>query len=122
MEEIIKGVTAGSRATYQLNYEFGIPAVHNDPNLASWIQGLLKKSLGEDSVVMDLPPSMGGEDFALFQQKAPGVYMFLGTKTEENPLYPIHHAKYSLDERVLPIGVRVFCEIAYHFSWGLMGP
>ncbi len=98
-----------------MNYEFGIPAVHNDPKLANWIQGVLKKSLGEDSVMMDLPPSMGGEDFALFQEKAPGVYMFLGTNSAENPVYPIHHAKYSIDERVLPIGVKVFCEITTAF-------
>ncbi|MCX7787226.1 MAG: amidohydrolase [Spirochaetes bacterium] len=115
IEEMLKGITSGSRATYNLNYEFGIPAVQNDGKLASWIQGVLRKSLGEDSVVVDLPPSMGGEDFALFQGKAPGVYMFLGTNSEENPLYPIHHAKYSIDERVLPIGVKIFCEIATEF-------
>ncbi len=115
MEEIMKGIAEGSRASCQLDYEYGIPAVHNDEKLSGWIQGILKKSLGEDAVVTDLPPSMGGEDFALFQQKAPGVYMFLGTNSEKNPSYPIHHAKYSIDERVLPIGVRVFCEIATGF-------
>ncbi len=115
MEEMIKGITSGSKASYHLNYEFGIPAVNNDGKLAGWIQGVLKKSLGEDSVVMDFPPSMGGEDFALFQEKAPGVYMFLGTNSEENSAYPIHHSKYSIDERVLPIGVQVFCEIATQF-------
>ncbi len=115
MEEIMNGIAEGSRASCQLNYEYGIPAVHNDEKLSGWIQGILKKSLGEDAVVTDLPPSMGGEDFALFQQKAPGVYMFLGTNSEKNPSYPIHHAKYSIDERVLPIGVRVFREIATGF-------
>lgn len=115
MEEIMKGIAEGSRASCQLDYEYGIPAVHNDEKLSGWIQGILKKSLGEDAVVTDLPPSMGGEDFALFQQKAPGVYMFLGTNSEKNPSYPIHHAKYSIDERVLPIGVRVFREIATGF-------
>jgi len=115
MEEIIKGITTGSRASYSLDYEFGIPAVRNDEKLAAWMQGVLKRSLGEDAIVTDLPPSMGGEDFALFQEKAPGVYLFLGTHSEENPPYPIHHAKYSLDERVLPIGVRVFCELAVSF-------
>lgn len=116
MEEILHGVTSGSRASYTLEYERGIPAIHNDAKVAAWIQGVLAKSLGEDSVVTDLPPSMGGDDFALFLEKAPGVYMFLGTNSEENPMYPLHHGNYSLDERVLPIGTRVFCELALSFN------
>lgn len=115
MEEIVQGITSGSRASYTMKYERGIPAVHNDEKLAVWIQGVLAKSLGEDSVVTDLRPSMGGEDFSLFQEKVPGVYMFLGTNSEENPLYPIHHAKYTIDERVLPVGVKIFSEIAVRF-------
>lgn len=115
MEEIIAGIASGSRGSYNFDYEFGIPATVNDEALAESFRKTIEKTFGKEKTITRLPPSMGGEDFALFQEKVPGVYLFLGTACEERPPYPIHHPKYTLDERVLPVGVQVFCEIAAEF-------
>ncbi|MFQ3620427.1 MAG: M20 family metallopeptidase [Spirochaetales bacterium] len=115
MEQILKGITEGARGSYTFQYEYGIPAVINDEQLATRIQGVIQKCLGKDQVITKILPSMGGEDFSLFQKEAPGVYLFLGTHNPDLPSYPLHHAKYTLDERVLPLGVRVFSEIALDF-------
>jgi len=121
MEEIIGGIAGGSRGSYKFDYEFGIPATINDEALAERFRKTIEEILGPEKTVTRLPPSMGGEDFALFQEKVPGVYLFLGTACEERPPYPIHHPKYTIDERVLPVGVRVFCEIAVSFLGEIPG-
>ncbi|WP_258019243.1 M20/M25/M40 family metallo-hydrolase [Brachyspira pilosicoli] len=44
-------------------------------------------------------PSMGGEDFAEYQQKIPGVFIFFSTMTEKN--IPHHNSKFEIDESKL---------------------
>ena len=49
-------------------------------------------------------PMMGGEDFAYYTHRVPGVFMFLGVTSDRNPKQPMHHPKYNIDERVLTLG------------------
>ena len=46
---------------------------------------------------------MGADDFAFFQQKAPGTYFFVGSNNAAKGLdYGHHHPKFDFDEGVLP--------------------
>ena len=57
-------------------------------------------------------PIMGGEDFAYYTHQVPGVFMFLGVVSDTNPNTPMHHPKYTIDERVLKLGARAMAYIA----------
>ena len=59
---------------------------------------------GED-FVHEMPPVMGGEDFAYFTQRVPGCFMFLGVGNESiDACYSVHHPKFKADEDALPLG------------------
>ena len=50
---------------------------------------------------------MGGEDFSAYQQKAPGVFAFIGARNEQAGIVqPHHHPRFDIDERSLDIGLR----------------
>jgi amidohydrolase len=116
MEETCTGIAAASRGTCRFGFESGVPPTVNDAALADRVATVLGKAFGEDKMLKEFRPSMGGEDFALYQEKVPGVYFFLGTRNAaKNCVYPLHHPKYGFDEAVLPLGVRAFCEIALDF-------
>ena len=52
-------------------------------------------------------PSMGGEDFSAYQQKAPGVFAFVGAgNVSAGIAYPHHHPRFQIDERALNVGLR----------------
>jgi len=53
---------------------------------------------------------MGGEDMALFLEKAKGCFFFLGVGREGGA--PIHNAQFDLNEDALPSGVETYCRIA----------
>jgi amidohydrolase len=59
-----------------------------------------------------LAKTLGAEDFPSLMQDAPGAMYTLGTKIEGRPLYELHHPKFDLDERALPIGTAVITETA----------
>ena len=56
---------------------------------------------------MPMRPTMGGEDFSAYQQKAPGVFAFVGAGNAEKGFdFPHHHPRFDIDERSLDIGLR----------------
>ncbi|MBP7494945.1 MAG: amidohydrolase [Spirochaetales bacterium] len=116
IEAIVRGIVQAHRCSYKLEYEFGVPPTVNDLELTERFTAALLTRFGKERVVKDFSPSLGGEDFAVFQEKVPGVYLFLGTKNEEKGcIYPLHHPQYLLDEDVLPFGVQIFCTIVSEF-------
>src|SRR4029453_3041963 len=70
MRQIVKGVAEAHGAQAELDYRKGYPASINDPGLVKRMLGTLEKVLGNKNVV-ELQPSMGGEDFAYFAQRFP---------------------------------------------------
>ena len=59
-------------------------------------------------VDLDVPPSMGSEDFAFMLQKRPGAYIFLG----QGETAGLHHPKYDFNDAVIPFGVSYWIELA----------
>jgi metal-dependent amidase/aminoacylase/carboxypeptidase family protein len=49
---------------------------------------------------------MGGEDFAYFAQRVPGVHARLGVRSETaGAIHPGHSAQFRIDEAALRVGV-----------------
>lgn len=69
----------------------------------------LRRTLGRDAVTeLHAAFPFNGEDFALYLDRIPGTYTFLGVHTPGTPLttgYP-HYSDFTPDERALGLGVR----------------
>ncbi|BAH37283.1 N-acyl-L-amino acid amidohydrolase [Gemmatimonas aurantiaca T-27] len=106
MERVIAGITSAFGATYEFRYELGYRPVVNDPALTARLSAVVEETFGVDTLV-DMRPSMGGEDFSAYQQRAPGVFAFVGARNEaEGIMYPHHHPRFQIDEASLAIGLR----------------
>ena len=80
------------------------PPTVNDAYCWDVAQELGREALGEEAVV-ELPPTMGGEDFAYYANRVPGCFVALGVRNEaEGAIYGVHHPKFKVDESALPIG------------------
>jgi amidohydrolase len=60
--------------------------------------------VGADAVV-DMPQIMGGDDMALWLQRAPGCYFFVGACGGDASAFPHHHPRFDIDEAALGIGI-----------------
>lgn len=106
MERVIKGITSAFGATYNFSFERGYRPVVNDPELSARLSGVVEREFGAETL-HPLRPIMGGEDFSAFQQKAPGVFAFVGAGNEAaGIIYPHHHPRFQIDERSLDVGLR----------------
>ena len=99
---------------YELDFLFGGLPLVNDRHVAEVIEKVGKDLLGEDKV-HPMHKTLGAEDFPEFLRDAPGAMYTLGTRIEGREVYELHHPKFDLDERALPIGTAVLAETALRF-------
>lgn len=105
-ERIVRLTAESHGATAEIVLRDYGPVTWNDPDLGRRMLPTLKRAAGENNVV-ELPPVMGGEDFAYYVQKVPGFYFNLGIRNEEiGPVVPLHSPRLIVDEEALPLGVR----------------
>ncbi|XJZ28884.1 M20 family metallopeptidase [Bacillota bacterium Lsc_1132] len=115
MEQIVKGITAAHGASYEFKYVNGYRPVINDHDVTKVLEETVLEVYGEEALNL-MQPNMGGEDFSAFQQKAPGAYFYVGAgNTEKGITYPHHHAKFTIDEEALEIGVKMFLHATFKF-------
>lgn len=100
--------------TYDLKFDFGGPPMVNDGKVSAVIHQVGRDLLGEDNV-HEMHKTLGAEDYGEFLKHAPGAMYTLGTKIEGREVYELHHPKFDLDERALPIGTAVLVETALRF-------
>jgi len=105
IERVVREVAAGYRAEGRLVVDQGTPAVNNDPAMAD----LMRRSAAALGLPVDEAiPTMGGEDFAEYQQLAPGCFVWMGTGCAEN----WHHPRFMVDESVIHKGAALFASTA----------
>ncbi|MFC8684499.1 M20 family metallopeptidase [Brevibacillus porteri] len=112
MERVIKGITEAHGAGYKFKYEFGYRPVINDAEVTKLMEEVVEESLGAEWVE-HMRPTMGGEDFSAFQQKAPGCFFYVAAGNKEKGItYPHHHPRFTIDEDALEVGVKMFVNAA----------
>jgi amidohydrolase len=96
-------------ATAEFTYIEGYPPVINDAASVDLVARVAARELGAGSVET-IAPIMGGEDFAYYLQDVPGAFALLGMG--DNQPHPHHSARFDIDEKVLPLGVRLMTAVA----------
>ncbi len=99
---------------YQLRYEIGGPPMINDKLVSDVIETTGKDMLGAENV-SEIEKTLGAEDFGEFLKHAPGAMFTLGTQKKGHENYLLHHPRFDLDERALPIGTAMLVETAKRF-------
>jgi amidohydrolase len=119
MDRAIRGVTDASGATYAFDFAVGNPVTFNEESLAAASLPVLAEVMGGRQHILAPPPQMGAEDFALYQQKMPGLFFFLGVgNTAKNITAMIHTEYFDMDESALPIGVRALASVTLEYLYG----
>lgn len=97
IKEVSQSIAMANRAKAEVEIIWGCPPLVNDKNIVNQLNDVCKQ-LGFKKA-MPFAPSMGGEDFSLYLQNIPGVFIFFSTPTEKN--IPHHNSKFEIDESKL---------------------
>ncbi len=99
---------------YELKLEIGSPPMINDERVSKVMEDVGKDLLGADNV-QEMHKTLGAEDFGSFMEHAPGAMYTIGVQKKGHEDYLLHHPKFDLDERALPIGTAMLAETAMRF-------
>ncbi len=107
--EVAENVAKAFRGSVEYEYFRGAPPLINDPELTARVFESAKEQFGADRVSWLKKPVMGGEDFAVYLQEVPGVFIFFQNPLEiEGTAYPHHNPKFGIDEDYLDSAVGMF--------------
>jgi amidohydrolase len=115
----VKGIADSMRAEVEvtLPLDYNYPITYNDPELTEKMVPTLIRSAGRGNVIYSKPVT-GAEDFSFFQEKIPGLYMWIGGKpldiSEANA--PAHHTpEFYVDDSGMKTGVKLLTDLTLDY-------
>ncbi|MFT3679561.1 MAG: amidohydrolase [Ferruginibacter sp.] len=105
--------SAGATAEVIVPYSIHYPVTSNDQMLTNKMLPSLQKTAGTENVLL-APARTGGEDFAFFAQKVPGLFFNLGgmPKGKDPKTAASHHTPdFYLDETGFKTGVKALANL-----------
>ncbi len=121
VEERIRNIAEQTASCYgctaELYYNYMCNAVINDnAELVDIAQNAATRLFGDD-ILVGFEKLTGSEDFSFLMDEAPGVYGFLGARSEKVPGSELsnHHECFTVDEDALHRGAAIAAQFAYDF-------
>jgi amidohydrolase len=112
-------IAESAGATAEAAISIGYPVTYNDAVLTAAMMPSLQRAAGKENVIQTPAVTMA-EDFSFFQQKAPGVFFFLGAYPAEVKLekQPVHHtADFMIDEKSFVTGVKALLALTTDYMY-----
>ncbi|GAA3995394.1 M20 aminoacylase family protein [Comamonas faecalis] len=107
IKDLCSAIALGFGATATVRYERIYPATINTASEARFAAGVAEQLVGAESVVRNLEPSMGAEDFSFMLQAKPGAYLRLGQGNGA----ALHNSRYDFNDAVLPLGAALHASL-----------
>lgn len=116
VRQIAENTAKAHGAEAEVHIGEGYPTLSNDPKLAYLVADTARDLFGQEHMDIGESPSMGVEDFAFYAQHVPATVFRLGIKPDDADSYPnLHSPHFDFNDAALPVGIRMFCEIAQRF-------
>lgn len=92
------------------------PLINEEASTAE-AQKMIASVLGEENLIRSRRASLGGDDFAEFNLRVPGCYVYVGSGNEKLPgtCRPHHDDHFDIDESSLQIGAMMYAAYAVEY-------
>jgi amidohydrolase len=120
IRRVATNIAESAGATAEVKFNEGYPVTYNDLALTTRMTPTLEATAGREKAVVRKAVT-GAEDFSFFQEKVPGLFVFVGgmpkgKKAEEVPAH--HTPDFFIDESGLKLGMRLYCTMAVDYLEG----
>ncbi|WP_170378804.1 M20 metallopeptidase family protein [Ruegeria atlantica] len=112
IRQIVSGIATAMDVRSELEVLHGCPAVTNDADLTRLAGDVAVKRFGGRNVEKRAAQLTLSDDFSVFQQHIPGVYIGIGNGLKSQPL---HHPQYDFGDTLIKRAAMLWIELAYEF-------
>lgn len=114
LKRIVEKVCRLHNARFEMDVKKEMETVINDPGMTELIRATAKKILNPSKIISYTCPA--SEDYSEFSNRIPSVFYFLGIKNKKKLTdYPQHNSHFNIDEKVLPLGVKMHVCSTFNF-------
>ena len=106
VREVVAGVAQITGAKIDLHYKRNYPVVNNHAAETEVARRIAKEVAGEANV-HEMPPLMGGEDFAYMLEARPGAFIFCGNGDSAG----LHHPAYNFNDEAIVFGTSYWVKL-----------
>jgi amidohydrolase len=121
MQTIATKIAEANGATAEVHVDLGYSSTVNNVAMVTRFSPALKRVAGSVGAFESKGPSMAGEDFSRFADKAPGFFFNLSVTPANVDLFGVasnHSPLFQGDDKALPIGTRAMANVAVEFLVG----
>jgi amidohydrolase len=112
LTRIASGIAGAFGCRAEVTLSHGNPAVVNHPAMADVARRAAERVVGAARVVTP-EPTMGGEDMAVYFERVPGCFVFVGSANPAKGFDQPHHSpRFDFDEDALAIGCEFLLQAA----------
>ena len=114
---ITTGIAEALGCTADIQWHVGYPVTFNHEGATERFRTIARAAIGEDRVIDEPHPTMGGEDFSFYGLHVPACFFLLGLRPAHMPQYPrVHTAKFDFNDDALPLGIEMMVRLALDAS------
>ena len=119
IERIAKEAALLNGCSADIIVEDGLgPVIHDSGSMIRITKEAAKKTLGSNALI-ELGPNLGGDTFASYSSRIPGIYARLGVRKPGMPAdkqYMLHDDRFDFDDSiVLPKGTALFIQVVMDY-------
>lgn len=119
ISKVLRSICSAYGARGEFKLIKGYPPVFCDPGLSALVRTATSDILGRSMTTTSPGLEMGGEDFAYYAEKVPGIMVFLGVGNRaKGKTHYLHHSGFDIDESALRVGVATLAYSAYRYLKG----
>ncbi len=107
LRAVVGGIGAAMGCKVEIDYERGYPVTFNHADQTNFAAGVAGSVVGAANVNLEVPPTMGSEDFSFMLEERPGSYIFMGNGDTAG----LHHPAYDFNDKAIPVGVAYWTKI-----------
>nr|WP_321443866.1 M20 aminoacylase family protein [uncultured Cohaesibacter sp.] len=107
VKQIITQIAAGNGCVGEVEYVRSYPVLINHEDHTEFAAKAARSIAGEDNVITDMVPTLGGEDFAFMLNKVPGMMINIGNGPSAN----LHHPEYEFNDEAIGWGCSFWVQL-----------
>ncbi len=104
---VAENTAAAFGATATLDYERGYPVTFNHEEQTGFATEIAREISGDQAVIDNVDPVMGGEDFSYMLEARPGAFIFVGN----GDTAMLHHPDYDFNDEAIPVGCSYWAKL-----------
>ncbi|HHS82882.1 MAG TPA: amidohydrolase, partial [Devosia sp.] len=104
---LVSGMAQAMGAEADITFKRGYPVTMNAPEQTRFALGVAQNLVGENKVIPDIAPIMGGEDFSFMAQARPAAFILMGNGDSAM----LHQDSYDFNDEAIPVGCSYWVQL-----------